>query len=102
MNTQHHATPQPATPEFAWTPPPRQHVLIEEINSKPVWSLIDLNLLLDIPVSTLNEIVRDNPAPFFLLGRRKVIFREDALTWLREVADRNPWSPRTNTRTPQK
>ncbi len=82
-------------------PLPTHHIHIEQLQTKPVWSLNDLSDTLNVPVSTLNEVVRDNPAPFFLLGRRKVMFREDALQWLREVAARNPWTPRTNNRTPQ-
>ena len=80
----------------AWQPPIQHDIRIEQIATKPVWSLADLSLVTDVPTSTLNEVIRDNPAPFFLLGRRKVIFREDALAWLREVADRNPWQPRKN------
>jgi len=103
---------QAQQPEYAGTPPAAveptnlppiaQHVMIEQISVKPIWSLVDLSIVTGTPVSTLNEVVKANPAPFFLLGRRKVMFREDALAWLREVAARNPWSPRTNNQQPQK
>lgn len=73
-----------------------RHVRLEEVQTKPIWSLLDMTLVLDIPTSTLNQVIEQNPAPFFLLGRRKAIFREDALKWLREVAERNPWHPRRN------
>lgn len=98
MNTQTQAV-EAASTLPAWQPPPVHHVMIEQVTSKPIWSLLDLSIILDVPTSTLNEVVKDNPAPFFLLGRRKVIFREDALAWLREVADRNPWTPRKNNQT---
>jgi len=98
MNTpQTEVTLSPTAPaESNWQPPPVQHVMIEQVTTKPIWSLIDISLILDTPVSTLNEIIKANPAPFFLIGRRKMIFREDALVWLREVAERNPWTPRSN------
>lgn len=80
-------------------PLPTHHIQIEQIQTKPIWSVIDLSIICDCPTSTLNQVIAENPAPFFLLGRRKVIFREDALKWLREVADRNPWQPRRNNRT---
>ena len=88
----------PAVVESNWQPPIVQHMMIEQISTKPIWTLTDLSIVTETPVSTLNEVIKANPAPFFLLGRRKVIFREDALEWLREVATRNPWSPRTNNR----
>lgn len=77
-------------------PPFVHHVRIEEVTAKPIWTLSDLTVVTDVPMSTLNQVIAENPAPFFLLGRRKVIFREDALQWLREVAKRNPWQPRRN------
>ena len=84
-------------PITSWRDPlPTHHIQIEQVSTKPLWSVIDLSIVLDCPTSTLNQVIAENPAPFFLLGRRKVIFREDALKWLREVADRNPWTPRRN------
>lgn len=86
-------------PQSLRDPLPTHHIQIEQVATKPIWSILDLSIVLEVPTSTLNQVIAENPAPFFLLGRRKVIFREDALQWLREVADRNPWQPRRNNRT---
>lgn len=83
-------------------PLPTHHVQIEQVATKPIWTMLDLSIILDVPTSTLNQVIAENPAPFFMLGRRKAIFREDALNWLREVADRNPWTPRTNNKSTAK
>ena len=80
-------------------PPVTHRIRVEELAAKPIWTFGDLGNIVDVPTSTLNQVIADNPdtpAPFFLLGRRKVIFREDALKWLRDIADRNPWQPRRN------
>lgn len=70
----------------------------QELSVAPAWDMVDLSFMLDLPLSTLKQVLADNPAPLFLMGRRKYILREDALEWLRELSIRTAHTPRRNKR----
>lgn len=55
--------------------------------------------LLNLPESTAELLMRDEPSPrFFLLGRRRYIMTADAIAWLELAAKAAPYFPRRNKR----
>ncbi len=69
-----------------------------ELNAKPAWDLSELSYMTSLPMSTLLQLLDRIPARMFLMGRRKYIFREDAVAWIEDVARNNPYSRRQNRR----
>ncbi len=87
MNYETHAAEEVAT-----------QASLGDLIAKPVWSFTDLTQIFGLPVSTLEQVLREHPAPFFLLGRRRFIKRGDAMDWLDDVAAANRHYPRKNNR----
>ncbi len=69
-----------------------------DVLQKPVWSFNELAQIFGLPISTLEQILREQPAPFFLMGRRRFIKRADAMDWLDDIAASNQHIPRRNNR----
>lgn len=73
--------------------------LPEQLMAKPAMSVDEFFVnLLGVPTSTMEQLLKE-PAPpkVFLLGRRRYVLREDALTWLEHKAGL-PYAPRKNNR----
>lgn len=71
-----------------------------EILAKPAmtWSEFWLDLL-GLPETTAEQLTREAGAPpFFLLGRRRYIRRDDAIAWIDAKAESDPYVPRRNNR----
>lgn len=74
-------------------------ITYSDLAHKPVWSFADLCLATDTPLSTLNAIVEETPIDgAFLMGRRRRVTREDALSWIESLRKKYPWVPRKNVR----
>lgn len=72
-----------------------------QLMAKPVWSFGDLCAVAGVPQSTLDLLLEESPMDgVFLLGRRRRVFREDAVAWLEAMRDRHRWTPRRNNRKP--
>jgi hypothetical protein len=71
-----------------------------QLMAKPAISFEELFIdILELPKSTAEAVVREEPKPkFFLIGRRRYIRTPDAITWLDLVAEANPYFPRLNKR----
>lgn len=79
---------------------PNEAALPAQLMAKPALSFEELFAgLLDLPASTAELVVREEPAPkFFLIGRRRYIRTEDAVEWLNQRAAATPYLPRRNRR----
>jgi len=66
--------------------------------AKPVWSFQEFSEVIGTPESTLQVVLDECPARMFLIGRRRFIKQDDALSWLDEMAQRYPYIPRKNAR----
>lgn len=67
---------------------------ISEIAQKPAWSFDDFAQMIGLAPSTLEAVINEYPAPFFLLGRKRFIVREDAIDWLAQMSLRTAHTPR--------
>lgn len=68
--------------------------------SKPVLTWNEFwHCLVDIPESTARKLSTGPHAPrFFLIGRRRHIRLDDALSWIEHLAATRPYVPRKNRR----
>lgn len=88
MNTQHTETDETARNN--------RPASLTELAQLPAIPLADFALWLGLPLRTLLELIEEFPARVFLLGRRRYIRREDALEWIDQMAERQPWTRRRN------
>jgi len=79
---------------------PVEFTLPAQLMAKPVLSWGEFwGDLLNLPDSTAEVLVREEPSPkFFLLGRRRYIRTADAVEWLNQAATASPYFPRRNKR----
>lgn len=75
---------------------PARPASLVELSQLPAIPLAHFALWLGLPLRTLLELIEEVPAKVFLLGRRRYIRREDALEWIDEMAERQPWTRRRN------
>ncbi len=73
-----------------------------ELAAKPVWSMLDLAALMDVPFSTLEQAIEDCPPRLFTVGRRRYIKPADAMVWIDQLATRYPYTRKTDGRTTRK
>ena len=64
---------------------------IVETMAKPILGLDDMIRVLDLPESTLEEILAEHPPAMFTLGRRRYVKTKDLMPWIDSLAARNPW-----------
>ena len=67
---------------------------ITDIAVQPAWSFDDFATMIGLATSTLEQVVVEHPAPFFLLGRKRFIVREDAIDWLGQMSLKTAYTPR--------
>lgn len=79
---------------------PIEHTLPAQLMAKPVLTWDEFwGDLLNLPESTAELLMREEPSPrFFLLGRRRYIRTADAIAWLDQAAQAVPYFPRRNKR----
>lgn len=89
---------QPTTPTEAVTEFPVYALTHHDLAHKPVWTMAELCFAIDVPFSTLLQVIDEIPAPIFLIGRRRFIRRDDAIQWIDELAEAFPYTKRRNAR----
>jgi hypothetical protein len=57
-----------------------------DLKQRPAWDLVDWSIMLGLPLSTLQQILQEHPAPTFKLGRRVFILQADASDWLNDMS----------------
>lgn len=64
----------------------------------PAWPIETLADVLQLPMSTLEELIQrgEGPEGLFLLGRRRYILKEDAFAWLKSQKAMRPYVKRRN------
>lgn len=67
---------------------------ISDIAQQPAWSFDDFAQMIGLAPSTLEQVINEHPAPFFLLGRKRYIVREDAIEWLAQMSLRTAHTAR--------
>jgi hypothetical protein len=69
---------------------------LKELELRDIWNFDDFALYTNLPRSSLNLIIAETPAPFFMAGRRRHIYADDAKQWMKQLRKNNPYQPRVN------
>lgn len=72
---------------------------IQALNSKPILGFSEVAALLDVPLSTLLQVMDTVPMEgAFLIGRRRKVARQDLDLWIEQLKETFPFTPRVNNR----
>lgn len=70
---------------------------IHALNSKPILGFSEVAVLLDVPLSTLMQVMDTVPLEgAFTIGRRRKVTRRDLDLWIERLKETFPWTERTN------
>lgn len=70
---------------------------IHALNSKPILGFSEVAVLLDVPLSTLMQVMDTVPMEgAFTIGRRRKVTRRDLDVWIEQLKETFPWTERVN------